>query len=232
MIGRALVACAVVVLAGCGGHTRPAARTGSWQAVLRDWQDDGTFEEAHSCAAVIEASKHIPPDSPVYSTIVRDLAREAAQVCGDSSPALAVFRCTLSELKVSASLQGATGSQLGGVRIENPGPTCSFPARPQIMLTWHGESITPPSQPFPAGALRAVGPFRSTRVLAHGASLFVWMQWLNYCGRPLGPVQPLLVLHVPGDDATLSRRMGDVTPPYCNDRAFSRLYVSDFGATS
>ena len=86
MTARLLAVCAVAaVIAGCGSArvalTHHRVTPAEWKAVFRDWYDDGRFERAHSCAAVVEASAHVPVDGPVYSTLAADLAREAAHVC-------------------------------------------------------------------------------------------------------------------------------------------------------
>jgi hypothetical protein len=75
-----------VVLTGCSGgraipkHPPPSSVPG-WRAVLRDWYDDGKFEQRHPCSAVREAMKHLPADGPMYSSVLPDIKRYARRVC-------------------------------------------------------------------------------------------------------------------------------------------------------
>lgn len=79
------------LLAGCSaGHAVQTKHSSSpvrapggsaWKAVLRDWYDDGKFEQRHSCAAVRDAMRHLPSDGPIFSTAYRDLRRYARRVC-------------------------------------------------------------------------------------------------------------------------------------------------------
>jgi hypothetical protein len=59
-------------------HTVPRA---AWHAVLSDWYD-GQWDSWHSCAAVREAIRHLPPGGgPIYSTVALDLPAYARGVC-------------------------------------------------------------------------------------------------------------------------------------------------------
>jgi hypothetical protein len=51
-----------------------------WKAVLNDWYD-GRMDLWHSCAAVRDAMKHLPVDSPVYSSARDDLLSYERAVC-------------------------------------------------------------------------------------------------------------------------------------------------------
>jgi hypothetical protein len=143
--------------------------------------------------------------------------------------------CDLTSLRATAGLQGATGSMLGGLRITNPGPSCTLAGRPVIELEWHGKGVTPPQQPFGSGGLKSMGPFHLSRTLVHGKSLFVWLQWMNYCGaKPwgTGSFRPVAILRVNGEPGSVRATFRDsVMAPYCNSPSYSRFSVSDFGTT-
>jgi hypothetical protein len=143
--------------------------------------------------------------------------------------------CELTSLRATAGLQGATGSMLGGVTLRNPCPTCTLIGRPVVELDWHGRQVTPPQQRFPRGSLKSMGPFRLNRTLVHGKSLFVWLQWWNYCGpKPwgTGSFRPVAILRVDGESGSVRATFRDaVLPPYCNSPKYARFGVSDFGTT-
>jgi hypothetical protein len=159
-------------------------------------------------------------------------AATTAQAVDKSSSSAPV--CVLSRLHATASLQGATGSMLGGVRVSNSGPTCRFAGPPTVELVWHGRQVTPPARSFPRGALRSV-TFRPSRLLHRGGSLFIWTQWWNYCGPKLwskNSFRPVAVVRVRGQaGAVIARFTSAVEPPYCNTPKGSAFFVSDFGFT-
>jgi hypothetical protein len=55
-----------IALGGCTGtkavkpEAAPARVVPGWRAVLRDWSDNGRFDERHPCSAVREAVTHLP----------------------------------------------------------------------------------------------------------------------------------------------------------------------------
>lgn len=152
-------------------------------------------------------------------------------VCFDGGRVASVGRlCTLSALRGSVALQGATGSELGGLTVSNPGPACSFDERPTVELDWHGRSLTPPQRAFTRGALRSLGFTRVSRLLPHGGSRLVWLQWLDYCGPKLpAGATPVAVLRVSGEAGALRVRLrGGFEPPFCNSPAGARLFATDF----
>lgn len=141
--------------------------------------------------------------------------------------------CDLARLHATAGLQGATGSLLGGINLSNPGPSCKLAGRPVVELNWHGKRITPPQTPFDPRAFRSMSPFHLSRTLAHGKSLFVWVQWWNYCGPKSwgsGSFRPVAAIRVRGEPGSLTARFRDaIVPPFCNSPRYSRFSVSDFG---
>jgi hypothetical protein len=143
--------------------------------------------------------------------------------------------CDPTKLRATAGLQGATGSMLGGLSLRNPGPTCALTGRPLVEIEWHGKRVTAPQQPFAPGSLKSMGPFHLNRTFVHGKSLFVWLQWMNYCGpKPWGKgsFRPVAILHVEGVPGSVRATFRDgVVPPYCNSPRYSRFSVSDFGTT-
>jgi hypothetical protein len=143
--------------------------------------------------------------------------------------------CDLTKLHATAGLQSATGSMLGGISLSNPGPTCTLADQPHVVLLWHGLRVTPPQRRFDPGALRSMGPFHLNRTIVHGKSLFVWLQWWNYCGaKPWGTksFRPVAILRINGEPGAVRPTFRDpIAPPYCNSPNYSRFSVSDFGTT-
>jgi hypothetical protein len=138
--------------------------------------------------------------------------------------------CSLSTLRGSLALQGATGSELGGLTVSNPGPTCSFDERPTVELDWRGLRLTPFQRTFRHASLLSIGFTRVSRVLPHGHSRLVWLQWLNYCGPKLpAGAEPVAVLRLAGEPGALRVRLrGGFEPPHCNSPAYARFFVTDF----
>lgn len=139
--------------------------------------------------------------------------------------------CNLGSLHGTASFQGATGSQLGGVTVSNPGRSCSFAARPVIEIDWRGRRLTPPGRPFPS----TFSPGTRSRLLPDGDARFVALQWWNYCGPPLpAGAQTVVVVRVPGEPGVLRAPLagGSLAPPYCNSSQGAALDVGDFTVTS
>ena len=143
--------------------------------------------------------------------------------------------CDLRTLRAGVGLQGATGSMLGGLSVRNPGPTCTLAGPPVVEFQWHGKRVTPPQTPFDPRSFRSIGPFHSNRTLVHGRSLFVWLQWWNYCGaKPWGTsgFRPVAILRVGNQPGSMTVRFRElVVPPFCNSARFARFSVSDFGVT-
>ena len=144
-------------------------------------------------------------------------------------------RCNLSALRASVGLQGATGSMLGGLSVRNPGPTCAFAGPPVVEFRWQDKRVTPLQKPFDERSFHSIGPFHLSRTLVHGRSLFVWLQWWNYCGaKPWGKdgFRPVAILRVRSEPGSLSVRFRDlVVPPFCNSPRSAQFRVSDFGVT-
>ncbi len=64
---------------------QPAQHTESvtpaaWKAVIRDWMDNGRFDDPHSCAATREAIEHLPVDA-LYSNFPRAFRAYERKVC-------------------------------------------------------------------------------------------------------------------------------------------------------
>lgn len=156
---------------------------------------------------------------------VRRVARASAGVV---SPV-----CVAAELRATVGLQGATGSQLGGVSVTNASRhTCALPATPQVSLIWHGRRLAVRQVAFPAGWLRAEYPHGSTRVrvLKPRQTAFVVLQWWTWCGpRPWGRgyFKGFVKLRLPGQQSSVMARLREVAAPYCNSPP-STLRVSPF----
>ena len=150
----------------------------------------------------------------VYAFATVGMLDHVAQLPSDGGRASAPL-CRASQLSATAGWQGATQSMLGGAGITNTsGSDCSLPAsRPAVRITWQGRTLKVrergPSPVFPAG--------KALRVLESGATVTIYLQWSNYCGRAVDikvpPVVYLrfgnrLVVRAPG-----SEQWG---VPYCN----------------
>jgi hypothetical protein len=71
----------LALLRAAGLHARPGpASSHEWKAVLMDWYD-GRIDDWHRCAAVYAAIRHLPMDTPIYSTVRDDLKAYAKAVC-------------------------------------------------------------------------------------------------------------------------------------------------------
>jgi hypothetical protein len=140
--------------------------------------------------------------------------------------------CHLKNLGASAGLQGATGSQLGGISLRNLGSPCTLAGIPIVELRWRDRRVTPLQRPFDPRAVRSIGPFHPKRLLLHEGIAFVWMQWWNYCGPApwgRGGFRPVAVLRVEDEPGALRVRFHDlVVAPFCNAPRDSRFFVSDF----
>ena len=81
-----------------------------------------------------------------------------------------------------------------------------------------------------------MGPFHASRTLGNGGSLFVWLQWWNYCGpKPWGQggFLPVAILRVQGEAGVVHATFhdGEIVAPFCDSAKFARFSVSDFGKT-
>jgi hypothetical protein len=136
--------------------------------------------------------------------------------------------CGRPDLHASASFQGATGTDLGGLLVKNVGGlACTLPVTPRIQLSWHNRPLAVRQVPFPSGWLARMNPGWATalHLLAPGASGRVVLQWSNWCepypGR-LGRFRPLVELKLPNQPGVLAARMGAVSAPSCNAPSAAR----------
>jgi uncharacterized protein DUF4232 len=141
--------------------------------------------------------------------------------------------CVPADLRATAGLQGATGSELGGISVTNASHrTCALPVTPQVSLVWHGRKLAVRQVAFPPGWLRSEYPHGSTRVrlLKSRRTAFVVLQWWNWCGpQPWGRgyLQGFVQLRLPGRPGGIMARLRETAAPYCN-RPPSTLRVSPF----
>jgi hypothetical protein len=84
----AAVLALLVFLAGCGGssvhRSSPPVTPRAWTSVVTDWFDDTRIDNAHSCAAVIEAYVRVQLisfPSPTSTSAFRTLRSYARSVC-------------------------------------------------------------------------------------------------------------------------------------------------------
>ena len=142
-------------------------------------------------------------------------------------------KCVPAELRATAGLQGATGSQLGGVSVTNASDhTCALPVTPQVSLVWHGRKLAGRQVAFPPSWSRSEYPHGSTpvRLLGPRRSAFAVLQWWNWCGpRPWGRgyLQGFVQLRLPGQPGSVMARLHETAAPHCN-RPPSILRVSPF----
>lgn len=176
---------------------------------------------------------------PVHAApLLAPVVRTAIVAVGDSaaadSAAASTQRCSPAQLRGSAALQGATGSQLGGVLVTNEAATpCQLPATPpRVWLVWRGRRLAVRQVPIPRGWLDSEYPRGSTRMrfLRPGQSTYVVLQWWNWCGlRPWGRgyFRGDIEMKLPGSAGILVARLHETAAPYCNAPP-SILRVSGF----
>jgi len=168
-------------------------------------------------------------------------------IVGDLLPYMkgaAAPACSAPDLRATAGLQGATGSQLGGVTISNGGTlACTLPAKPLIALSWRERQLFVRTTPFPSGWLSRMNPHWGHRisVLAPRAGAQVILQWFNWCGpTPWGSRRGFhltVALRVPHQPAPIHATTTELAvAPYCNRKpragTGSMLRVSPFVAPS
>jgi hypothetical protein len=152
---------------------------------------------------------------------------------GEKTPA-----CGRPDLHASASFQGATGSELGGLSVKNVGTlACTLPATPRIKLSWHNRPLAVRQVPFPAGWLARMNPGWATplHVLAPGASGRVVLQWSNWCGpQPWrhAMFRPLVELKLPNQPRVLKAPVGAISAPSCNASSATRGRASTIRVSS
>lgn len=147
--------------------------------------------------------------------------------------------CRARDLRARLSLQGATGSLVGGVTLRNAGAhACALVGRPSVSFTgvppgarWTVEKLAAQAAPpealaDPPGSLRALRPGKSASV-----SLW-WSNWCDATSKPAsGPGTPpkALALGLPGGSAVLVPVTG---APRCDvPQQPSRVSVGPFTPT-
>jgi Protein of unknown function (DUF4232) len=125
--------------------------------------------------------------------------------------------CRAAQLSAVASFQGATGSQLGAVKLTNSGGTaCSLPSAPPLVrIVWDGRKMA--ARQIDGMAASGGTP---VRVLAPGDPAFIFMQWSNWCGKPKGStiISPTFELHFRGG-LRLATVVPGMNPPRCDGAA-------------
>jgi hypothetical protein len=156
-------------------------------------------------------------------------------VCGAaaSSEVAGVRACAAGQLQAWAGLQGATGSQLGGISLTNEAATaCVLPSTPRVSLIWRGRRLAVRQVAFPRRWLESEYPRGSTRVhlLQAGQMTYVVLQWWNWCGpRPWGRgyFPGVVEVQLTGRRGSVVVPLREVAAPYCNAPP-STLRVSGF----
>ena len=77
---------AVLVQSGCQSDDRAEPATApandpEWNAVIKDWYADGSFEQLHRCAPVQEAIERLPSRSPESQALHQDFRTLEARMC-------------------------------------------------------------------------------------------------------------------------------------------------------
>jgi hypothetical protein len=155
---------------------------------------------------------------------------------GAAPSASGLARCEVASLRATAGLQGATGSQLGGVRVWNRTPfACTLPLDPPRLAIILGGRVLSVRQ-----LSLAHGQFPLVRVLAPGKNVFAQVQWFNWCAPSPAHNQPVRLsfeIALPGSRGDrlvpLSGLGRDVTlVPRCDDPdEGSTLTVTPFERT-
>ena len=156
-----------------------------------------------------------------------------ALASGAAASSNRVAVCVPSDLRAWAGLQGATGSELGGIWVANKGASaCVLPSTPRVSLLWHSRRLPVRQLTFPRSWLDAEYPHGSARVrlLLRGKTTFVVLQWWNWCGpRPWGGgyFPGRVELRLPGKSGKVVAPLRETGAPYCNAPP-STLRVSGF----
>ena len=140
-----------------------------------------------------------------------------------ASSASLLPRCKGAQLKIRASLQGATQSLLGTAVLTNPSAgACALPVAPSRVTLVIGTQV------LPAITVRmSTGGVPTRRLAGHGR-VRVAIQWRNWCGAPRGNVHLSVGLTVYGSE-TRRTPVGLVRTPACVDHKHSsRVAVSRF----
>jgi hypothetical protein len=138
-------------------------------------------------------------------------------------------RCRASELRVTAGLQGATGSLAGGVRVRNAGGrACTVEGRPRVAILSAGRPLPLrriAARPDWQGQLVPAG--YPQVVLEPGDVADVRVSWSNWCGaKPRPPLSISVVL--PHGAGRLGAAL-EAGTPRCDQRsAPSTLAVQPF----
>jgi hypothetical protein len=130
--------------------------------------------------------------------------------------------CRASQLSAEADWQGATQSMLGGATVTNRGGVCSLPAGvPSARITWQGRAL-----PLRERKVPNFGPGKPRRILEPGAKATVYIQWWNYCGRPVAAkLPPTLDLRFGTRLLVAAKASLNWGVPVCNARGPSTLFV-------
>ena len=148
--------------------------------------------------------------------------RSTASTSATSTIPSSVTACVASELDVSGSWQGATGSLLGGIWFTNTGQEPCFLAGYLTigLVNQRGQSLTVEHRQGPPAA-ELNPPATSPPVeLSPGnpKTAFVALQWFNWCGASPGTVSVLVTL---ANGAKLGLEAMGVGSSRCDDPAMS-----------
>jgi hypothetical protein len=135
--------------------------------------------------------------------------------------------CRAAQLKLTASLQGATQSLLGTAILTNRASrACALPVRPSRVALVIGPQLLPALTIRMSRASEPPGtPTR--RLPAHGR-VTVGIRWRNWCGAPRGNVRLKVGLTIFNSE-TRRVSVGVVRTPVCVDHKYSsRVAVSRF----
>ena len=140
--------------------------------------------------------------------------------------------CQPTNLRGSASLQGATQSLLGGLSVKNTsGAACGLPNRPMLRLMTGPRALE--GRELPWTEWSSVGIDHShLRVLAPGKTAFVIVQWRgcpSWAPSPGGYFRAVLQVSFPGAPSQLNVPLSAPITPPCNSLGEpSTLSVSYF----
>jgi hypothetical protein len=142
---------------------------------------------------------------------------------GGAGSASTLPRCKGAQLKITASLQGATQSLLGTAVLTNPSSrACGLPLAPSRVTLVIGTQV------LPALTVRMRAEGAPARQLPAHGHVRVRVQWRNWCGAPRGNVHLRLGLTIYSSE-TRRASVGLVRTPVCVDpKHSSRVAVSRF----
>ncbi|HKU56860.1 MAG TPA: DUF4232 domain-containing protein [Gaiellaceae bacterium] len=147
----------------------------------------------------------------VYAITLGD---ESSATNSASTKPVGVPLCRSGQLAGSAGFQGATGTLLGSVTLQNTSSVaCSLPqGRPLVTVSWRGKVLPTQERNMLTGP-----PWPPAHALAPERRASVYWQWFSCGGQgaPRVAVRPTFTLRF-GHNLLVTAHTRDMTPPFCS----------------